>query len=599
MKIKNTWKQVLALLKIMEVQFPRIKSTLTMTAFCVVAPVYIQLYFSAAILDQLIKQDFKWTIWYVVIMLGTSALLTLIGNFLMARVETYTQMGEEIIAAQVANKAFDMHYELFEDTSTMDAIRSAKNRTIGSGGIQALMKQIQVFLQSIFACIFACIFLIYLFYQSGIGNLSLFVGVLLGSIVLIYLGFINSEKTQAAYENMQVSNVKANSLSAYLINEHLAVKNKPEVMLNNLTGLFEQYYEKNFINLNFYLEFGKYQGYLYGRYDLFLSLFAGLSYVYVASMTYQGLLSIGSVLMYAGSIQRLSEYMSKLLTAYSNINYHVAYLKQYIEFIDDESSLPVGSLPIEKRNDQQYQFIFKDVSFAYPGTDFNVISKVNLTVNIGEKMAVVGRNGSGKTTLIKLLTRLYTPSEGQILLNGIDIQKYDFNEYCQIFAPVFQDFGILAFDVEANVVCGKEADQSRIMTALEKIGLKDRISRLEEGLLSKLENDNREGVKFSGGEAQKLAIARALYKDAPFVILDEPTAALDPFAEAEIYENFDSLIEDKTAIYISHRMSSCRFCDRIVVLKDGQIVEDGQHQDLLDMRGEYYNLYHAQADYYQ
>lgn len=599
MKLKDTAKKVITLLNLMLVQFPYMKTILIVTGFCRVAPIFLNLFFSASILDFLMAQQYTSAVNSVIIMLLLSAFLNIMANYLQTRVQTYVQTGEEVITAQVADKAFRMDYQRFEDKKTMDAIRSVKNRSMGSGGIQALIEQIEQFIQSIFACLFSGIFLAYLFYQSGLGDLRLFLSIVLASIYIIYRGIKNSDKIKAAYQKMQASNVKTNSLSQYLINEHISVKNKAEIMINHLTNLFEKYYQLNFYNLNFYLEFGKYQGSLYGVYELLLALFSALTYLYVVSMTFQGFITIGSVLLYAGAIQQMSENISKSLTAFSYINFHMGYLEQYINFIDDQETLPSGSLPIEKRNDQVYEFTIKDVNFSYPDTEISVLEDINLTFKVGEKMAIVGRNGSGKTTLIKLLTRLYQPTKGQILLNGIDIQKYDFNEYTQIFAPVFQDFGTFAFSVAENIDFNQEVDGKRIDSVIERIGLTDRIAKLKDGLATKLENDNHEGVKFSGGESQKLAIARALYKDAPFVILDEPTAALDPFAEAEIYEQFDSLVQGKTTIYISHRMSSCRFCDRIVVLKGGQIIEDGNHQSLLDLQGEYYELYTAQAEYYQ
>ena len=185
------------------------------------------------------------------------------------------------------------------------------------------------------------------------------------------------------------------------------------------------------------------------------------------------------------------------------------------------------------------------------------------------------------------------------MLNGIDIQKFNFNEYTKIFSPVFQDFSMFNISAKENLECGHHNEEKDINAIIADVGLEKRFTSSQDGLDCVLEDLNSEGVKLSGGEAQKLAIARALYKDAPFVILDEPTAALDPFSEAEIYENFDKLVGGKTAIYISHRMSSCKFCDRIVVFKDGKLVEDGNHDSLMHKQGEYYTLYQAQAEYYQ
>jgi ATP-binding cassette subfamily B protein len=220
---------------------------------------------------------------------------------------------------------------------------------------------------------------------------------------------------------------------------------------------------------------------------------------------------------------------------------------------------------------------------------------------IGKRLAVVGMNGSGKTTFIKLLCRLYDPTEGEILLNGIDIRKYNYREYMDIFSVVFQDFKLLSLKLGENVAGKIDYDKELVVGCLEKAGFSDRLAEMKNGTDTYLykDYDSENGVDVSGGEAQKIAIARALYKDAPFIILDEPTAALDPIAEAEIYGKFDEIAGDKTAIYISHRLSSCKFCDEIAVFHEGAVIQQGTHASLVaDESGKYYELWHAQAQYY-
>ena len=204
-----------------------------------------------------------------------------------------------------------------------------------------------------------------------------------------------------------------------------------------------------------------------------------------------------------------------------------------------------------------------------------------------------------KTTFIKLLCRLYEPTEGQILLNGIDIRYYDYKDYAQLFSVVFQDFNLFSFSIAENVASGKDFDAEKVTNCLERSGFGERLAKMQKGINTNIYQHNDEGVEISGGEAQKIAIARALYKDAPLVILDEPTSALDPISEYEIYRHFDEMVQDKTSIYISHRMSSCRFCDNILVFDDGQIVEQGSHEQLVNNKGLYSELWHAQAQYYE
>ena len=251
-----------------------------------------------------------------------------------------------------------------------------------------------------------------------------------------------------------------------------------------------------------------------------------------------------------------------------------------------------GTLPIEKRDDGEYEFEFKDVSFSYPNSEKPVLDHVSFKLKLKEKMALVGPNGAGKTTFIKLLSRLYDPTEGEILLNGIDIRLYDYDEYIQLFSVVFQDFSIFSFS--------REFDEEKVRDCLTKAGFGKRLAELDKDIHTNLYQLEDDGVEISGGEAQKIAIARALYKEAPFVIMDEPTSALDPKAEYEIYRSFNELVEKKTAIYISHRMSSCRFCQEILVFDQGRIVEQGSHEELVaDTGGLYHEMWNAQAKYYQ
>ena len=313
-----------------------------------------------------------------------------------------------------------------------------------------------------------------------------------------------------------------------------------------------------------------------------------------------GRFSVGSISKYINSILKFTNAVSTFASIFELLRFNNTMTKVYFDFIETPSHMYQGSLTVEKRSDRNYNVEFRDVSFRYPNTDFWALRHVNLKFNIGEKLAVVGMNGSGKTTMIKLMCRLYDPTEGQIFLNGIDIRKYDYKEYMSIFSVVFQDFKLFAFTLGENVATGTEYDEERVRACLVEANFGDRLAALEKGTKTYLyRNFEKDGVQISGGEAQKIALARALYKDAPFIILDEPTAALDPIAEAEVYSNFNKIVGDKTAIYISHRLSSCRFCDKIVVFDAGSIVQVGTHDALVaDTSGKYHELWTAQAQYY-
>lgn len=328
--------------------------------------------------------------------------------------------------------------------------------------------------------------------------------------------------------------------------------------------------------------------------------FTGLIYLFVCLKAWGGAFGIGMVTQYVSAVTALSDGLATLFNTLGEIYSNGPFLRKSFEFLDLSNEMYQGSLTVEKRSDRRYEIEFRNVSFRYPSAKEWALENVSFKFYVGERLAVVGENGSGKTTMIKLLCRLYDPTEGEILLNGIDIRKYSWQEYMNLFSVVFQDFQLVSFPLGQNVAGRMEYDRERASACLENAGFHDRLMKMPKGLDTCLYRDfDPEGVEVSGGEAQKIAIARALYKDAPFIVLDEPTAALDPVAEAEIYADFDRLIEDKTAVYISHRLSSCRFCDRIAVFDHGRLLQSGSHEELVkDEDGKYYSLWAAQAQYY-
>ena len=257
--------------------------------------------------------------------------------------------------------------------------------------------------------------------------------------------------------------------------------------------------------------------------------------------------------------------------------------------------------PIRARADRRYEIRLEGVSFRYPGAGKNALTDIDLTLHPGEKLAVVGLNGAGKTTLVKLICGFLDPTEGRVLLDGEDIRNFDRRDYYAMFSAVFQNFSLLAGTIAANVAQDEEdIDMERVKVCLEKAGLRGKIESLPEGYETYL---NREvydsAISLSGGETQRLMMARALYKNAPFIVLDEPTAALDPIAESEMYRKYDEMTEGKSSVYISHRLASTRFCDRIIMIGDGGICEEGTHEELLKRGGKYADLYEIQSKYYR
>ena len=319
-----------------------------------------------------------------------------------------------------------------------------------------------------------------------------------------------------------------------------------------------------------------------------------LIYLFVALKAYAGAFGVGNIIQYVGAITQFGNGFALILNGFGGMHYNKVYLEKCFKLLDIPSKMQSGSLGVPKKPEIE----FKNVSFKYPGSENLVLKNLSMEITPGKRLAVVGMNGSGKTTMIKLLCRLYEPTEGDILLNGKNVREYDYQKYMDLLSVVFQDFALLPFTLGENVATSTNYDTKKVTEALEKSGFAERMETM--GLDSYLyKNFEDEGIEISGGEAQKIALARALHKNSPVFILDEPTAALDPIAEYEIYSRFNEIIEDKTAIYISHRLASCRFCDDIVVFHEGEMIQRGQHESLLaDTGGKYAELWNAQAQYY-
>lgn len=327
------------------------------------------------------------------------------------------------------------------------------------------------------------------------------------------------------------------------------------------------------------------------------SLRDGISYFYIGYLALKKVLTVGDFSMCVAAASSLYWSLAGIVEAAQKITMRCSYAYQFLKFLDYPAAMQKGSREVQSG---EHTIEFSHVGFRYPRSEKDVLKDINLKITSGEHLAVVGLNGAGKTTFIKLLCRLYDVTEGEILVDGINIKEYSEEEYRKLFAVVFQDFQLFAFSLRENIVFGKEGKEAELEQVLKASGLYEDAVKLDKGLDTMLyKSFDEHGTELSGGQKQKAAISRALYKNAPIVILDEPTAALDPVAEYEIYKQFHSLVGGKTAIYISHRLSSCKFCDKIAVFADDTIKEYGSHDELVELSGGIYaKMFAAQAKYY-
>ena len=605
MKMKERFHAICRFLTMVSQGNHRVLFWLLGSAFAAATLPYFSLFFSARILNLLLAKSYRACLYTVVVFLLTQYGLGLFEKICRQYLDGQKELCLARTEQKITAKALELEFEKFEKTETMDAIRRTNVSSMGSGNVGDQLIVIHTLITSLLSVLYALFFLLRLFLLSDSSRNNFFTSsfsmlalLLLCGVQLALSSRINRRSTQKKIELNQ-GNDHSNSVANYLVNVMLEERRADDIRIGHLDHFLDVQFGKAMEHfLPMYLDFARFSAITDGKNALLSLLSNFAAYLVIGARALYGVLPIGDVLLYAGSVTRAMSDLQTFLATGSEFDYINSYLSTYEDFIAQPSMAYDGTLPIEKRDDGQYEFAFHDVSFSYPGTNIPVLEHVTLSFAVGEKTALVGRNGAGKTTLIKLLCRLYEPTSGYITLNGIDIRKYSYKEYTQAFSVVFQDFHLFSLPLDENIAAGTEIDEAALQSSLAKVGLTGRVQQLPQGVRTRLYNNNGSGVDLSGGEAQRTAIARALYKDAPFLILDEPTAALDPIAEAEIYEQFSQMTACKTAVYISHRMSSCKFCDRIIVLDHGRIAEDGTHDTLLANHGIYANLYETQAQYY-
>ena len=326
----------------------------------------------------------------------------------------------------------------------------------------------------------------------------------------------------------------------------------------------------------------------------------GIAYAYLLHMALRDSLSVPEFILYFTAVSTFTTWVMGILQSAQKLHEESLDISQVREFLDyPEPFRFEGGTAIPKAD--AYELKLEHVSFRYPGAEEDTIHDLDLTVHPGEKLAIVGLNGAGKTTLVKLLCGLFDPTQGRVLLNGVDVRDFNRREYYGLFSAVFQEFSILDVTVAENIAQTNEnIDTKKLWDCIEKAGLTETVQKLPNGLDTHVGREvYLDGVLFSGGQTQRLMLARALYKDGAILLLDEPTAALDPLAENDIYQKYKDMTAGKTSLFISHRLASTRFCDRIIFVADGHITEEGTHDQLLARGGAYARLFEIQSRYYQ
>lgn len=496
----------------------------------------------------------------------------------------------KVIQERIA-KALSMNYETLEDPKMLDRKQKAEEATGGNDeGVEGMMHSIYSLLQRVF--IIAATAALMSTLSMGLVLVIVVFGLLQYLSFSHYVKLDKKETWDKLAPYWRKEYYLSQTTQDFSYAKDIRLFGMKGWLMDRFSGVLDFKYRRMVASRNFWL-----------RNSIFSCVFMLLQNIIVygsliCSVLYKDV-TIGNFTLYIGAAASLSSALNGLLNdmgMYRRRSMEVDDFRSFMDIKEEEED----TIPIPRSD--KYTFVFDRVSFKYPGQENYAIKDLSLTLEAGKRLAVVGLNGAGKTTFIKLLLRLYDVTEGAILLNGTDIRRFERKEYYSLFAPVFQNVEIFAFPMAENVSMKAPADTDcdEAERRLREAGMGDKLDSLSHGVhteLLKVIHDD--GVDLSGGEKQKLALARALYKNSPVVVLDEPTAALDALAEYKLYKDFDKITEGRTAVYISHRLSSTRFCDSIAMFKDGGIIEYGTHEELLKKGGAYAEMFEVQAQYYK
>ena len=582
----------LAYVAVRMVRFDKMTAfTIFLAAVCTPVAAYLWTFMSKFVIDVVTRQDtVKKLITIICITFVIQAVFTMLQSYMWAQWWRYIGARTDLIIKKNL-KFMTMPFEYLEDKDAMDCYQKAGNATGGNyQGIEGMMH----FMENSAGDF--CVVLVGLFIM---GTLS--VPVMLGLAFLAFVKFVINNRTNKVCKKKiwdplatwwRKDGYLSNTFSDFSFAKDIRMYGLKNYLINRYKEVSKERLEASKKNELWWWYSGLAGNVLWAMASI--GLYAWLIYSVINKD-----LTIGNFSLYLGSAATFFQFTRSLFDRATEL------LQRSREVDDFRSFMDIVKDEVEKGPSvpsyNSYEFVFDDVWFKYPGAEKYALKGVNLTINAGEKLAVVGLNGAGKSTFIKLLLRLYEPTKGRILLNGEDISKYERSEYYKLFSPVFQDVWMFAFPLKANVSMDAidDTDDVRVKKCLDDAGMGDSVKELKDGIDTEvLKVVYDEGVDFSGGEKQKIALARALYKNGPVVVLDEPTAALDALAEAKLYEDFNKLIDNRTAIYISHRLSSTRFCDHVAMFVDGEMAEYGTHDSLLTKGGAYSEMFNVQAAYY-
>jgi ATP-binding cassette, subfamily B, bacterial len=553
---------------------------------------FINIFFLKFLIDSLIgTQQLSDILLYSTVLVLGNATCYLLMNLFSGIIGKYDDAFSRYFEKQLSLKAMSLSYDQTEDTAVLDQIEKATTgMTWYSGGVVGISYAFTRIISALLTMLGTSAIIIT---RTPLLIPVIVIGLLINAIL--------NSKANAIQVKHFLKLADLNRAFSYIYWNITDFKYGKDIRLYHASDmLLHKANSYNDEQTNKWREQSQEVNQLYMFDSVMSALSDGITYLYLGYLALKKLITIGDFTLLGTTTTTLRNNIQVTVQQLQELQKRCIYAYEFVSFMDYPSRTNHGDRQLTTHD--QHVIEFNHVTFRYPNTDVDVLKDVSLTLRPGEHLSIVGLNGAGKTTFIKLLCRLYDVSEGEILLDGINIKEYDEDAYMKLFSVVFQDFKLFSFTIKDNISLNDSAtcDDTEVLDYLKLAGLEDRINTLEKGIETTLFKQFEEtGIEPSGGEQQKLAIARALYKNAPIVILDEPTAALDPIAEYDIYRQFDQLVGGKTTIYISHRLSSCKFCDKIAVFSHGTVSEYGTHDELTALEGGLYrDMFEAQAQYY-
>lgn len=527
---------------------------------------------------------------YLIVFITITFILGILNSFIGNRIMIERMDVFKSFQMYLGSKMMDAEFEQIESASFLDLKSRAEKFLYGSGSGFASILESSF---DLFGKIFTSIALVGIIMQL---NIYLMLMIIIIVIINTYVNIITQKR------NIKINLEKSvqERRSQYFSNIFQDFSYGKEIRVYNISEwLLDKY--KNQLNVMqiFYKRMAK-NNFKYNCITITTSVIQMIvSYWYVIQQAFRKIITVGQFSMYLTTITSFSSTLKDIIFGMVDMQQYSTYYNAFKEYINIKNIF--RETTVKPVVSDKFIIEFDNVSFKYKSQSSYAIKNVSIKINSGEKLSIVGRNGAGKSTFIKLLLRIYQPTKGRILLNGVDIQEIDYNYYCSLFSTVFQDYKLFSLSLKENVTFKytNESEDKNVIGILNQSGMKNKLDCLSNGINTMIYKDfDENGFIPSGGEGQKLAIARAVYRNSPVIILDEPTASLDPQAEYEIYQKFDELFENKTCLYISHRLSSSKLCDRILVFSNGKIVEQGNHDMLFSQNGKYHDLYEMQAKFY-